>query len=184
VGVHHDRRHQGAGRVPELEAIAEWLAEWAETEYSWNHNLIALGDFNIDRKDDPLYQAFTSTGLTPAPGLDGLPRTIFDKPTTPHYYDQIAWFTADQKHRPILSLGFAKASNFDFVPQTQANMTLVQLSWHISDHRPLWAEFKVAQTTRSADGRGRPPRRTPRPLSKWSPIRESDTRWSPPLSSR
>jgi hypothetical protein len=32
----------------------------------WDQNLIALGDFNIDRQDDPLYQAFTSTGLTPA----------------------------------------------------------------------------------------------------------------------
>ena len=144
VTLHIDYASSPADRVPELEAIAEWLAGWAETEYSWDHNLIALGDFNIDRKDDPLYQAFTSTGLTPAPGLDGLRRTIFDKPTTPHYYDQIAWFTANQNHRPILSLGFSNASNFDFVPQTQKNMTLVQLSWHISDHRPLWAEFTIA----------------------------------------
>jgi endonuclease/exonuclease/phosphatase family metal-dependent hydrolase len=144
VTLHIDYASSPADRVPELQAIAEWLAGWAETEFSWDHNLIALGDFNIDRKDDPLYQAFTSTGLTPAPGLDGLPRTIFDKPTATHYYDQIAWFTANQKHRPILSLGFSKAGNFDFVPQSHGDMTLVQLSWHISDHRPLWTEFTVA----------------------------------------
>jgi endonuclease/exonuclease/phosphatase family metal-dependent hydrolase len=142
VTLHVDYGASDEGRVPELKAIAAWLAGWAETEFGWDQNLIALGDFNIDRKDDPLYEAFTSTGLTPAPGLDG-PRTIFDKPTAPHYYDQIAWFTADQQHRPVLSLGFSEASNFDFVPHTQANMTLVQLSWHISDHRPLWAEFNV-----------------------------------------
>jgi hypothetical protein len=29
------------------------------------HNLLALGDFNIDRIGDPLFEAFTSTGLTP-----------------------------------------------------------------------------------------------------------------------
>ena len=50
-------------RVGELEAIAQWLAEWAAEEKAWHHNLIALGDFNIDRRDDPLWQAFTSTGL-------------------------------------------------------------------------------------------------------------------------
>lgn len=51
-------------RVGELPAIARWLAEWASNVNAYHHNLIALGDFNIDRKDDPLYQAFTSTGLT------------------------------------------------------------------------------------------------------------------------
>ena len=51
-------------RVGELTAIAEWLASWAAEVAEWGHNLICLGDFNIDRKDDPLFQAFTSTGLT------------------------------------------------------------------------------------------------------------------------
>ena len=37
-------------RVPELKAIAEWLAEWARDVNGWDHNLIALGDFNIDRR--------------------------------------------------------------------------------------------------------------------------------------
>ncbi|NIV96580.1 endonuclease, partial [candidate division KSB1 bacterium] len=41
-------------RVPELKAIAEWLAEWAKDINAWGHNLIALGDFNIDRKGDEL----------------------------------------------------------------------------------------------------------------------------------
>jgi hypothetical protein len=71
---------QAADRVPELKAIADWLAAWAEREFSWDQNLIALGDFNIDRQDDPLYQAFTSTGLAPAAPLVGLRRTIFDTP--------------------------------------------------------------------------------------------------------
>lgn len=64
---------QAADRVPELRAIAKWLANWAERESGWDHNLIALGDFNIDRADDPLFEAFTSTGLAPAPQLAGLP---------------------------------------------------------------------------------------------------------------
>lgn len=39
-----------AERTPELRAIAEWLDEWAREVNAWGHNLIALGDFNIDRR--------------------------------------------------------------------------------------------------------------------------------------
>lgn len=91
--------------MPGLEAIAQWLAGWAEREFGWDHNLIALGDFSIDRADGPLFQAFTSTGLVPVPQLAGLPRTVFDDPGAEHFYDRIAWFTRGQKHRPVLTLG-------------------------------------------------------------------------------
>ncbi|MGW1882527.1 hypothetical protein [Streptomyces sp. NPDC001970] len=77
--------------MPELRAIAKWPAGWADREFGWNHNLIALGDFTIDRAGDPLFEAFTSTGLVPAPQPAGLPRTIFDDPGAEHFYDQIAW---------------------------------------------------------------------------------------------
>jgi endonuclease/exonuclease/phosphatase family metal-dependent hydrolase len=50
-------------RVPELRAIAHWLAGWARDIDGWDHNLIALGDFNIDRKGDALHDALVSTGL-------------------------------------------------------------------------------------------------------------------------
>jgi endonuclease/exonuclease/phosphatase family metal-dependent hydrolase len=67
-------------RVAELKEIARWLARWAKQGDAWGTNLIAIGDFNIDRQDDPLYQAFTSTGLRPPAGLNHVPRTIFDDP--------------------------------------------------------------------------------------------------------
>jgi endonuclease/exonuclease/phosphatase family metal-dependent hydrolase len=130
-------------RVPELRAIAQWLASWAEQEFGWDHNLIALGDFNIDRAGDPLFQAFTSTGLVPAPSLDGLPRTIFDDPGAEHFYDQIAWFTKGQKRRPVLTLEALAGGHIDFVPELRGERTLNELSWHISDHFPLWVEFGI-----------------------------------------
>jgi endonuclease/exonuclease/phosphatase family metal-dependent hydrolase len=143
VTLHIDYGKQPGDRIPELKEIASWLADWAEREYGWDQNLIALGDFNIDREDDPLYQAFTSTGLTPAPPLTGLRRMIFDELETPHYYDQIAWFTRGQKKRPVLNLDCTGGGSFDFVPELRGERTLTQLSWHISDHYPLWAEFAV-----------------------------------------
>ena len=133
-------------RIDELTAIARWLAGWAEQEADWNHNLMALGDFNIDRRGDRLYDAFTSTGLTPAPGLSDTPRTIFESGKD-NFYDQIAWFV-DERKGPLLTLNPAAAGSFDFVPLLQGSLDLVSLSWKISDHYPLWVEFALPRSAR------------------------------------
>jgi hypothetical protein len=44
-------------------------------------------------QSDPLYEAFSSTGLWPPAELNTVPRTIFDDDRTQHFYDQIAWFS-------------------------------------------------------------------------------------------
>ncbi|HVP40529.1 MAG TPA: endonuclease/exonuclease/phosphatase family protein [Candidatus Krumholzibacteriaceae bacterium] len=136
-------------RVPELKAIAEWMSDWAKTINEWDHNLIALGDFNIDRKDDELYKAFTSTGLFVPKDLQKLPRTIFSDPNKPdlnQFYDQIAWFMGENKV-PALSLKYSQGGNFDFTKAalSSLNLTKQQLSWRISDHYPLWVEFQVRE---------------------------------------
>jgi endonuclease/exonuclease/phosphatase family metal-dependent hydrolase len=134
-------------RVPELEAIAQWLAGWARDVNSWDHNLITLGDFNIDRKGDALHDAFISTGLDIPADLQDVPRTIFSDPETPDlhkFYDQIAWFTG-QNGLPALSLSYSRGGYFDFTNAalTSTNLTRTQLSWRISDHYPLWTEFST-----------------------------------------
>jgi endonuclease/exonuclease/phosphatase family metal-dependent hydrolase len=129
-------------RAAELREIAAWLARWAREERQWNQNLIALGDFNIDRQGDPLFEAFTSTGIQPAPQLNLVPRTIFGDPGEGKFYDQIAWFV-DEAHGPVLTLQTSAAGSFDFVPLLQAGMTKTALSWKVSDHYPLWVEFSV-----------------------------------------
>jgi len=134
-------------RLSELKAIAEWLAEWAKDEKAWDHNLIALGDFNIDRIGDPLYKAFTSTGLRTPQELDSVPRTIFAKPGEPQtkkHYDQIAWFTGEGGV-PRLSLRYSRAGSFDFTKVVMKSLSKNALSWRISDHYPLWVEFLVRE---------------------------------------
>lgn len=130
-------------RIPELRAIAEWLDDWALDINSWGHNLIALGDFNIDRIGDERYEAFTSTGLTVPESLHDAPRTIFDDGDG-KFYDQIAWFVED-RGRPALSLNHRDSGHFDFrsvaFPRRSLNNT--SLSWRISDHYPLWTEFEL-----------------------------------------
>jgi len=72
--LHVTYGRSSAERIPELVGIARWMRNWADRESAWSHNLIALGDFNIDRQGDPLWAAFTSTGLT-------VPATLLSCPT-------------------------------------------------------------------------------------------------------
>jgi hypothetical protein len=107
------------------------LADWATRSQEWGQNLLTLGDFNIDRAGDPLFQAFTSTGLTPPAELNGVPRTIFDVPASDeggHFYDQIAWFT-DDGGVPALTLHYTGAAGgFDFVPHLMTTLSRNELA--------------------------------------------------------
>ncbi|MCB5291780.1 hypothetical protein [Arthrobacter sp. SO3] len=38
--------------------LAQWMHDWAVWPGDWNSNLIVLGEFNLDRIGDPLYEAF------------------------------------------------------------------------------------------------------------------------------
>ncbi|MDA2918882.1 endonuclease/exonuclease/phosphatase family protein [Desulfobacterota bacterium AH_259_B03_O07] len=132
-------------RVRELQAIGKWLADWATDVNAWDQDLITLGDFNIDREDDPLFEAFTSTGLRAPDDLDRVPRTIFstpEKPETNKHYDQIAWFTGEE-NKPKLSFECNRAGYFDFTKVVMTTISKQELSWRISDHYPLWVEFLV-----------------------------------------
>ncbi len=131
-------------RIPELTAIARWMADWAAQAHRWHHNLVVLGDFNIDRQGDPLYRAFTSTGLTVPAALNAVRRSIFadpGQPTQDKYYDQIAWFERGQGK--LLNLPLLSAGGFDFVEHLyrDVGMSKAQMQYRVSDHYPLWVEF-------------------------------------------
>jgi endonuclease/exonuclease/phosphatase family metal-dependent hydrolase len=133
-----------AERVPELKAIAQLLADWARQVNRWHHNLVALGDFNIDRRGDLLWQAFTSTGLTVPGALHAVPRSIFADPgeaALGKFYDQIGWFTEGNSR--LLDLEVRSAGGFDFVPHLYRDIGLgrAEMQYRISDHYPLWIEF-------------------------------------------
>jgi endonuclease/exonuclease/phosphatase family metal-dependent hydrolase len=134
-------------RLGELTAFAEWMRRWAERPDDWNRNLLVLGDFNLDRRGDPLYSAFLSTGLWPPAELEEVPRTVFDNDKERHFYDQIAWFSdTSQAGPPSLLQGLTYAGHggsFDFVPLVFRELSIQELSWRMSDHYPLWVEFTL-----------------------------------------
>ena len=135
-----------ADRIPELQEIADLFHDWAKRTNRFHHNLLCLGDFNIDREGSPLFDAFTSTGLTIPDELKNLPRTIFDDPNDPsddNFYDQIAWFRSGSE--ALKDITVATGGNFDFQPYvyTDTNLSRTSISHRISDHFPLWVEFAL-----------------------------------------
>jgi endonuclease/exonuclease/phosphatase family metal-dependent hydrolase len=147
VTLHVNYGKSEADRIPELDGIARWMQDWAKRTAEWEQNFIVLGDFNIDRRDDPAFKAFVSRGLTVAPPLLDLPRTIFDKDGAgdkAHFYDQIAWFEDDKG--ALLNMTPKTGGNFDFrkLVYRDAALTLLQMSFRVSDHYPLWIEFNLA----------------------------------------
>jgi endonuclease/exonuclease/phosphatase family metal-dependent hydrolase len=130
-----------ADRVTELSAIAKWAKEWSIDLDTWGHSLFVLGDFNIERKDDDAYKAFTSTGLFTPPELEKPPRSLVDG--KPKFYDQISWFK--NKKKDAISLEFINGGDYNFKNKVlqSRKYTTTELQWRISDHLPLWAEFKV-----------------------------------------
>ena len=134
-------------RMKELTEFAQWMRSWAERPDDWNPNLLVLGDFNLDRQGDPLFDAFLSTGLWPPAELDHVPRTVFDNDKEHHFYDQIAWFSdVSSPGAPSLLQGLTYAGHggsFDFVPWVFQDLDRQQVSWRMSDHYPLWVEFTV-----------------------------------------
>ncbi len=128
-------------RIPELKAIARWLKQWSKTTNAYDRNLIALGDFNIEARGDLLHSTFVSEGLHIPADMQLVTRSIFDETK---FYDHIAWFNGDN-HTPKLDLEYLRGGNYDFVGKVlkEQRLTLQELSWRISDHYPLWAEFST-----------------------------------------
>lgn len=145
--AHIDYGSKSSDRIPELKAVAGWMRDWAEDTGGFGQSLLVLGDFNIDRKDDELWRAFTSTNLYVPDDLQAVPRSIFIEPGADprldKYYDQIAWFNS-RTGKAKTDLIYRKGGFFDFVPfcYSETGITKASLSHRVSDHYPLWAEFE------------------------------------------
>ena len=85
-------------RIPELRAIARWLADWAKRVNSYEQNFIALGDFNIEARGICVDKTFVAEGLHIPAGLIGHSRSIFDETK---YYDQLPGLTGKQHPKVI-----------------------------------------------------------------------------------
>ena len=128
-----------ADRRPEILRLAAYTAreirDRARFEGAEEMNLIVLGDFNIEarRAQDPLYEAFISSGLTVPPPLRDV-QTNYAQAAK--HYDQIAWFMGD-----LTLLDRGAAGVIDYRGTVYKELTGRQVTDRVSDHLPLWVEF-------------------------------------------
>lgn len=130
-------------RLGEIESLSRYIADEIRdraTAGGEEKNLIVLGDFNIDdRGDNPLFQAFVSTGLVVPSQLLNLKTTYSTKPK---YYDQIAWFMGN-----LDLLSEDRAGVINFSGAVYREYGLRQMSFRVSDHFPVWVEFIIDRST-------------------------------------
>lgn len=127
-------------RTPEIARFAQWLREHAEDPDEFNRNMMALGDFNIDKLDDANWNALVVDGqLSPPAELMELPRTLGETKDKHSFYDQIAWFNKGKG--AALTLSYKTAGNFVWDQHLLHDVQQSEKEARISDHYPLWAEF-------------------------------------------
>ena len=130
-------------RIGEIESLSHYIAEEIRdraTSGGEERNLIVLGDFNIDdRGNNPLFQAFVSTGLVVPEQLLNLKTTYSTKPK---FYDQIAWFMGN-----LDLLTNDRAGVINFAGAVYREIGLKQMSYRVSDHFPVWVEFVIDRST-------------------------------------
>jgi endonuclease/exonuclease/phosphatase family metal-dependent hydrolase len=132
-------------RKLETFAVAWWADRKHRDARSYVPEVVPLGDFNLPKQapGDAIYDALVSRGLHIPPHTSQIGSAI----ASDSYYDQIAFFPGATKNR------FTGASNvFDFDgalfqdlwQQRPGKPFLSYVRYHLSDHRPLWAQFETA----------------------------------------
>jgi endonuclease/exonuclease/phosphatase family metal-dependent hydrolase len=132
-------------RILETYAVARWADQRRTSPSAYTPNILALGDFNLPQavKGDAIYDELTSRGLT----LPQHSTSIGSSIVQDNHYDQIAFFPGD------IAARFVKAGVFDFdgavfrplwnKPRDKDHKKFfAYVRYYMSDHRPLWAEFK------------------------------------------
>lgn len=130
---------QKAQREKEISKLAEFVNKHSKVETSkvFDRDFFVLGDFNIESAGDQFFNALKSYKFKTPHQLDSL-TTNFERTKT---YDKISW---------VPRKDFIFSGNCNIVPFYQVlfqDMNPKGGRKQISDHLPLWAEFKINELT-------------------------------------
>ena len=121
-------------REDEIKDLAKFIESRAGDQDIYDPDIIALGDFNIVKTGDRFFNALESGGLIVENAIKKLKSNYLKN----KHYDQIAYYDYIDS-----ALDFSKAGVVDFTNVVFKEMTSRKLSYALSDHLPLWAEFKI-----------------------------------------
>jgi endonuclease/exonuclease/phosphatase family metal-dependent hydrolase len=151
VHIAEGSRHGETGlklREKEIDELVKFVKRRSKQEVgrTFDRDFFVVGDFNIQSSGDRFFKALTQgpePKFTMPPGMDNL-GTNFSQTKT---FDKIAWMP-----RP----GFKFSGKFGVVPfgkvlYKEAGQAADAAGKEMSDHLPLWTEFKVNKLTQELD---------------------------------
>jgi endonuclease/exonuclease/phosphatase family metal-dependent hydrolase len=131
-------------RSLEAYAVGRWADLRRKSQNAFSRDIIVLGDFNLPKvePDDPVYTALTKRGLH----LPEHSNRIGSAIASDNQYDQIAFFPGQTQDEFTGSSGvfdFDGALFRNLWDSRGRNDFLAYMRYYISDHRILWAQFRI-----------------------------------------
>lgn len=145
---------ESADRQEEVRLIAEFLKERATEKYAWSPNMILLGDFNIAKPGNKVFQKLVEAGFVVPERLQQLPSNA----NRDKFYDQIALLRRADGSDIALNqrIGMPTAGVFNYyqtVFRDEDEATYIAdyniddyrewRTYQMSDHLPMWVEIKT-----------------------------------------
>ncbi|MCV0430645.1 endonuclease/exonuclease/phosphatase family protein [Nitrosopumilus sp.] len=141
-----DNKKDRERRALEAYAAARWADLRRDDSHSYSENFMVLGDFNLPKAEhsDPIYRALTKRGMHRPPHSTRVASNIVDDKE----YDQIFFFPGNTKKRYTGESGvfdFDGAVYPDLWDKVKPDEEKFRkyIRYYLSDHRPLWAQFKT-----------------------------------------
>lgn len=131
-------------RSLEAFALARWADREVKSKYAYTQDIITLGDFNLPKAEagNPVFDALTKRGLhLPKHSTQIGSNLAGDKD-----YDQVAFFPAETNADFTGQSGvfdFDGAVFHDLWQAKTEKQFQAYVKYYLSDHRPLWVEFKI-----------------------------------------
>ena len=137
--VHVRWGEDDGARMAEIRGLANWLGGKIAERHAEDRDIVAMGDFNIPARDDPMFAALTSTGLQ-IPGA--LLRDEFGSNLArDKRYDQIMHYSPypDAFTNAGGVLDFYRGDHRPLFP----DLTKAEFTYQMSDHLPLWIQINT-----------------------------------------
>ncbi len=142
ITVHIQWNSKGGikARAKEIEMITKWIGDRKKESKLDDPDIFVLGDFNIPGLSSEAFKALEKHGLT----IPAKIQTIKTNLKQDAHYDQIAYYQENTE----CVIGKAGVINYydAFFSPNMPKTEYDAMTYQLSDHLPLWAEFEIMET--------------------------------------